>query len=116
MVQGINPIGTNSTATTQVTPPSASSSTAKEDKSTSQQMTMMPSMPMPADMINTSLQTPSEIKNSQNSQVDTTGGAPATPAPTTAPAGAQNLTTPAATNGVGVLNPPNVSTNPLQDR
>lgn len=116
MVQGINPIGTNSTATTQVTPPSASSSTAKEDKSTSQQMTMMPSIPMPADMINTSLQTPSEIKNSQNSQVDTTGGAPATPASTTAPAGAQNLTTPASTNGVGVLNPPNVSTNPLQDR
>lgn len=67
---------------------------------------MMPSIPMPTDMI----KTPPENINTTNIPSNDSSQIPATSA------GAQNLNSTATTSETGILNPPNISTNPLQDR
>ena len=107
MVQGISPI--NNITTAQNSANSAITQTTPSNTgniSSYPQMNMMPSMPMPTDII----KTPSENINTTNIPSNNS------PQTSVTPAGAQNLNSTATTNGIGVLNPPNISTNPIQDR
>ena len=106
-MQSINYVGQNSLPIVQNSIPTNTFTIG--NTSTNPQMNMMPSMPMPSDMINTSLQMPSEIDVSSAQTSNTVNNNLNQPNGTTTQPGAQNLTS-------NVLNPPNISTNPLQDR
>lgn len=111
MVQGINPNFNNTvqTAPMPIKTEEAASAAANTASDKGQGMQMMPSMPMPAQVDMSNIQLPPQ------SAVTTQSGQDGANADGTTTAAAP-ISTASGDEANGVLNPPNVSNNPLNDR